>query len=165
MLIALPRHMSILFIYFRNDFLHFPCHTGLCDRFDICFWKERLRVEKTIFNIFAIKPSVIPKKQSMLVCFWMLPEKSTHPQVERASTNHLVPNLCWIEPLGSDGTVTGCRQKSSEFQLFCEGYSFTLLITLYQNKTVFGLMVKVFEVLSFCPKRKCTAWRFWMRHH
>ena len=31
---------------FRNDFLHFPCDTGLCDRFDICFWKERLRVEK-----------------------------------------------------------------------------------------------------------------------
>jgi len=82
MLIALPRHMSILFIYFRNDFLHFPSHTGLCDRFDICLWKERLCVE-TISLIFL---------------------QSNHWQ-----------------------------------------------------------MVKVFKVLSFCPNRKCTEWRFWMR--
>ena len=136
---------------FRNDFILFPCHTVLCDRFDVCFREERLRVETTslIFSqwnhrylqwtdddnrsyrsvcnmsfvslsfvvIFIIKSSLMLKKQSMLVCFGMLPEKSTHHQTQRACTNHLVPNLRWIGPLASDGTVSGFRQKSSEFQL------------------------------------------------
>jgi len=115
------------------------------------FVKRTFTCRNNIFSIFAIKSSAILKKQSMLICFGILPEKSTHPQVQRASTNHMVPNLCWIEPLGSDGTVSGCRQKSSEFQLPCEGFSFTLLITLYQYRTDFYLMVKVFKVLSFCP--------------
>jgi len=47
------------------------------------------------------------KKQSMLVCFGMLPETSTPPQVQRASINHLVPVL--------DRTL-GFRQK--QFQGF-----------------------------------------------
>jgi len=127
------------------------------------FLKRTFTCRNNIYNIFAIKSSAIMKKQSMLVCFGMLPDKSTHPQVQRASTNHLVPNLCWIGPLGSDGTVSGCRQKSSEIHLLCKRFSFTLLITLYQNITVSRLMVKIFKVLSFCPKRKCTEWRFWMR--
>jgi len=128
------------------------------------FLRRTLTGRKNIFDIFAFKSSAILKKQSMLVCLRMLPEKNTLPQVQSACTNHLVPNLCWIVPLGSDGTVSGCRRKSSEFQLFCERFSFTLIITLYQNRTVFRLMVKVFKVLSFCPWRKCTAWRSWMRH-
>ena len=37
---------------FRNDFILFPYHTVLCDRFDVCFREERLRVE-TISLIFS----------------------------------------------------------------------------------------------------------------
>ena len=37
---------------FRNDFILSPYHTVLCDRFDVCYREERLRVE-TISLIFS----------------------------------------------------------------------------------------------------------------
>jgi len=71
---------------FRKDLIQFPCHTMSCDRFDICFWKGRLREETISLNIFAIKSSGMLKKQLMLVCLRMLLEKNTLPQVQKAST-------------------------------------------------------------------------------
>jgi len=86
--------------------------TGVIETFAIC----RLYHCQFVV-IFITKLSLMLKKQSMLVCFGMLPERSTHLQMQRPCTYHLVHNLRWIEPLASDGAVSGCRQKSSEFQL------------------------------------------------
>jgi len=140
-------HEDSIYI-FRNDFIHLSCHTVLCDRFDICFWKGRLR-EETISLIFS--------QSNHRECWrsndcWFVSEcdqRRTHSHRcrELPLINWFLTCVGWnpwvpTEPF--QGFVRN-RLNSNYWENIC---SFTLLITVFQKRTVLNLMVKVLHFLQ-----------------